>query len=85
VISTELGTGVAWVNQHGETGLVVPPRDAAALRGAIKRLLEDQSMRIALGEGARQRVDALFRVDRMIESTLRLYGEVTREHVSHVA
>ena len=27
VVSTDLGTGVGWVNRHGETGYVVPPRD----------------------------------------------------------
>ena len=34
VISTDLGTGTGWVNQHGETGFVVPPHDAA---GAVSR------------------------------------------------
>ena len=38
-ISTELGTGTSWVNQHGETGLVVPPADSAALAAAARTLL----------------------------------------------
>ena len=37
VVSTALPTGVPWVNQHGETGSVVPPGDAGALRGALAR------------------------------------------------
>jgi len=49
VISTDLGTGVAWVNRHGETGLVVPPGNAAALREAIVTVLADAPLRSAMG------------------------------------
>jgi rhamnosyl/mannosyltransferase len=85
VISTDPGTGVAWVNQHGETGLVVPPGNAAALHDAIKSLLEDAPRRTALGEAGARRARSLFHVDRMIDSTLRLYDDVVGGHVSHVA
>lgn len=37
-ISTALGTGTDFVNVHQETGLVVPPGDAAALAEAIRCL-----------------------------------------------
>jgi rhamnosyl/mannosyltransferase len=40
-VSTELGTGTSFANRHGETGLVVPPGDAAALARAINTLLAD--------------------------------------------
>jgi len=83
VISTDLGTGVAWVNQHGRTGLVVPPGNAPALRDAIVQLLADAPRRVALGQGAADRARAVFGVDRMVDSTLELYREVTRPR--HVA
>jgi rhamnosyl/mannosyltransferase len=85
VISTDLGTGVSWVNQHRETGLVVPPGDVKALRDAIKTLAEDAGARAAFGEAARRRARSVFHVERMIEATLALYGEVLHQRVSDVA
>lgn len=67
LVTTELGTGTSWVNQHGETGLVAPPADADALAGAIRRLLADEPMRRRMGEAALQRVRDEFSQARMIE------------------
>jgi len=77
VISTNLGTGTSWVNQHGITGLVVAPRDARALRDAIERLTSDQALRRAMGDAARERAQTMFTIDRMISSVLELYRELT--------
>ena len=40
--------------QHEVTGLVVPPDDAAALRAAIERLLDDRGLANRLGAAARE-------------------------------
>ena len=76
VISTDLGTGTGWVNQHGVTGFVVPPRDAEALHRAIVTLLQDPALLNAMGEAARSRARALFSAERMVASVLALYREV---------
>ncbi len=68
VISTNLPTGVPWVNQHGTSGLVVPPGDAAALGDALDRLGHDTALRAALGEGALRRARQLFARERMVRS-----------------
>lgn len=60
VVSTALPSGVPWVNRDGETGLVVAPGDAAALGGAIARLLGDPSLLATLGAAARERVEREF-------------------------
>lgn len=73
VISTDLPSGVPWVNQHGITGLVVPPNDPAALASAMSSLLSDPVKRLTMGEQGRQRVESLFTVDRLVEQTTRLY------------
>jgi len=76
VVSTELGTGTSYVNRHGETGLVVPPRDPAALAAAITELLADPERRRAMGAAGRRRVEAEFTLDRLVKDVLRVYGEV---------
>ncbi len=40
--------------QHEVTGLVVPPDDEVALRGAIERLLADRPLADRLGSAARE-------------------------------
>ena len=73
VISTDLPSGVPWVNQHGITGLVVPPQDPAALASAMSALLADAATRSRMGELGRARVDSQFSVSRLIEQTTHLY------------
>jgi glycosyltransferase involved in cell wall biosynthesis len=68
VVSTNLPTGVPWVNQHDLTGLVVPPGDAIALADAMRALLENPTRRETLGAQASRRADQLFSRDRMIAS-----------------
>lgn len=55
LISCEIGTGTTWVNQHNETGLVVPPADAVALAQAMNTLAADDALCARLGQGARAR------------------------------
>ena len=57
----------------GETGLLVPPRDAAALREAVERLLSDRGLRERLGRAARARAHERFSWDAVIERTLEIY------------
>lgn len=57
----------------GETGLLVPPRDAAALRAAVERLLRDPELRERLGRAARARARERFGWDAVIDRTLELY------------
>lgn len=76
VICTELGTGTSFVNQDGVTGLVVPPADAAALAGAINRLLADPELRRRFGEAGRRRALREFSAQVMVERLVHLYREV---------
>ncbi len=59
----------------GETGLLVPPRDAPALRAAVQRLLGDAELRERLGAAARERARERFGWDAVIERTLAVYRQ----------
>jgi rhamnosyl/mannosyltransferase len=77
-VSTALGTGTSFANQHGETGLVVPPNDPHALAAALNTLLADPTLRQRYGEAARQRVLQHFTTDRMVDGIEAVYQSVTR-------
>jgi glycosyltransferase involved in cell wall biosynthesis len=76
VVSCDVGTGVAWVNQHEVTGLVTPPRDPAALAAALGRLLKDPALRARMGAAGRERAVRLFTCEAMIERVEAVYREV---------
>jgi len=68
--------GCREVVREGENGLLVPPRDSAALAAALGRLLGDAKLRQAMGIRGRARAVAEFSVERVIEQTLGLYREL---------
>jgi phosphatidyl-myo-inositol dimannoside synthase len=50
----------------GETGFVVDPRDVAAVRDAIARLIDDDELRMRMGTAARRRALDEFAYDRLV-------------------
>ena len=79
LISTELGTGTSWVNQHEITGLVVPPEDPASLAGAIDRLASDEEKRRGFGQAALRRARQEFGLEQMLDRTEEVYQRVLEE------
>lgn len=73
VVSTDLDTGVPYVNQDEETGVVVPPEDVSALESAISSLLDNPNLREEYGQKARERVRDNFTKEKMAESTMAIY------------
>jgi glycosyltransferase involved in cell wall biosynthesis len=59
---------------HGETGLLVPPRNPAALQAALCRLGGDPALRRRMGEAGRARAMAKFDERAVIGRTLDLLG-----------
>lgn len=74
IISTNIPfSGVPWINEHGNTGLVVPPKSSAALSEAIKLILSDQKARENFGLLAHNKFLAEFTAEKMCQRTIQLY------------
>ncbi|MFJ9817267.1 GT4 family glycosyltransferase PelF [Streptomyces sp. NPDC101151] len=72
-VSTDVG-GVR--EAVGDTGLVVPPRDPAAMAAAVLDLLADAGRRRAMGEAARLRVIEQFTLRQTIDTFRAIYLEL---------
>lgn len=60
----------------GETGLLVPVEDVAALGRALSTLVSDAALRERLGQAARTRVATEFTHERMVARTVSVYREM---------
>ncbi len=76
MVGSDLPTGVRFVNQHGRTGLLVPPGEPDALADGLNRLLDDPELRGRFGCSAREWVEREFTAERMIARTLDVYRDV---------
>ncbi|MFO8071808.1 MAG: glycosyltransferase family 4 protein [Polyangia bacterium] len=68
--------GCREIVRHGETGLLVPPGDPAALARALERLLSDRDLRRRMGEAGRELVEEKFEEKTVVEQTLGLYEQL---------
>ena len=75
VVASAIG-GIPEVVKDGETGILVPPEDAAALARAIESVLSDGSGAAARARGARQLVEKRFSHGASVSRLLALYDEV---------
>ncbi|HEU5014343.1 MAG TPA: glycosyltransferase [Roseiflexaceae bacterium] len=78
-VSTELGTGTSFVNKQGETGIVVPPNDPAALARALNILVANPALRQHFGENGRRRVADIFDRERMVWHVEQIYRAVLKQ------
>ena len=72
VVASDVG-GLRDLVVDGETGLLVPPGDVAALRAALERLLADPELRDRLGRAARERIRERFSWERAVAQTVTAY------------
>ena len=74
VIASRVGA-IPEVIVHGETGILVEPRDVAALAGAMARLLDDRALRKYMGLLGAARLEERFSIKRMVEGTIAVYEQ----------
>jgi glycosyltransferase involved in cell wall biosynthesis len=67
-------SGVPELIEDGETGLLVPPGDRAALGAALERLIRDPGLRARLAAAGEARTRAAFDADIAIEALAAKFG-----------
>lgn len=72
VVASAVG-GLLDLVVDGETGILVPPRDVPALRGALERLLADRELRRRLGAAGRRHVSSYCSWEAVTDATLAAY------------
>jgi glycosyltransferase involved in cell wall biosynthesis len=82
-VVTDAGDSARLVGSSGESGIVVPTRDPAAMAAAVTRLLElGPEERASMGVRARARIAAEFSLDRMVRRYEHLYESLGDRVVS---
>jgi len=76
VVSTNLPTGVPFVNKHQKTGLLVPPKNPSALAQAINILLNNPGLREEYGVYAKKRVESEFTKEATAAKVMAVYNEL---------
>ncbi|MDO3383261.1 glycosyltransferase [Gilvimarinus algae] len=77
LVTAVTGTGMAWVVEHEQTGLVVPPNDVDALANALVRLAENRALCKAMGEAGLTRFRERFTIDTSAGGIADIYRELT--------
>ena len=77
VLATAVG-GNADLVLHGQTGLIIPAADPAAMAREIARLASSPQQARVLGEAGRRRVEATFSMQAMVNSYQKVYDTQLR-------
>jgi len=75
MVATRVGA-VPEIVLDGETGLLVPPRDPAALAEALGRLLDEPALAAEMGRRSAERIAAEFSLDGTVSAIEGLYEEL---------
>jgi glycosyltransferase involved in cell wall biosynthesis len=74
IASAVAGTNEAVV--HGETGILVAPRDPVALAGAVRELLDERVRRERFGAAGAERATREFSAETLITRITAIYEDV---------
>jgi glycosyltransferase involved in cell wall biosynthesis len=73
LVATRVGA-IPELVKDGDSGFLVPPRDAGAMAERILQLLGDRGLRERMGASGRKAVEANFNLKTNVAELLRLYG-----------
>ena len=74
-VSTAVG-GIPEVMKHEESALLVPAGDSEAVAAGVDRLLDDEPLRLRLGQAAKLRAETAFCTSRIVPEYEALYRRV---------
>jgi len=74
VVSTDVG-GMPYLVENGEQALLVPPNDAAAMAGAVRRVLTEPGLAEKLSRAGRARAEE-FDWSRVLPEWQKLLGSL---------
>ena len=75
VVASSVG-GIPEVVRDGDNGMLVPPRDAAALAAALAGVLGDDALRMRLAQGARATIEHQYSTEVMCGKLSAIYREL---------
>ena len=75
-VTTAVGS-IAELAKDGDTALVVPPQQAAPLREAIRKLIDERALAARLGRSARLHCESKFSYEAMLNEMERIYREAS--------
>lgn len=84
VVASNVG-GLPETVRHGQTGLLVPPRDPERLADAITTLLGDEPMRRHLGEAGRSMVEQAYNWQALLGHWVQSYADAVERVAAAVA
>jgi glycosyltransferase involved in cell wall biosynthesis len=84
VVATDAG-GNRELVQHGETGVLVPPRDSKAVAKAVIDLIQHPEKAASMGQKARERVMKQFALDNMVHQYESLYENSITDKINQVS
>ena len=79
VIATEVG-GIPTMIEDGISGILIKPRDVVSLREGIVKLVNDPDLCKRLSDMAYAKVSKDFNIDNTVDSLLKIYDEIKRNH-----
>jgi glycosyltransferase involved in cell wall biosynthesis len=84
VVGSNVG-GIKMTVADGETGFLVPPRDAAALADRLAMLIRHSALRKKFGAAGHRRVHRLFTWERVATAVERVYAQVLQSSLREVS
>jgi len=79
VVASSVG-GIPEFVQNEKNGMLVPPGDPIKMAEGIQYLLDNERIRVSLGEEGRRSVMAKFSSEKMTKKLLHLYEEIVCDH-----